>query len=355
MSNKKSDAVEQQHEMIGVKEQKKNCFEYSTHPDAQWFKNGGNIGMFLHYGLSSVNGCIDLSWGMIANKPYETELGVEYRITPRKYWDMAKEFKPVNFAASMDRLMKSLKESGFTYAVLTTRHHEGFALWPSQYGDFNIGKYQPGMDLVKDFVEACRKYGIKTGFYYSPPDWHYMRDYMSFNYGRFTDLLYNIDHEKVDSIPEPSEEFKKGYHEYIRGQLKELLTNYGKIDILWFDGSCEYPYDVTTPEEIRSLQPGIIFNNRLFGVGDFKTPEVKFPQEKPEGPWEYCMLWPDGPWWSFMYQSKNFRSVEWLLDTYNKCKNWNGNFLVNVGPMADGSMPELTYTKLEEYKELIGK
>lgn len=347
----KNNAVELQHNAIGVREWGAVEIEYNPHPDAAWFKNGGNLGMFIHYGLSAVNGCIDLSWGMIANKGYENKIGCEYRITPNNYWALEKDFNPCNFEKSMDRLMASLKEAGFSYAVLTTKHHDGFALWPSKYGSLNIAKYNNGVDLVKIFADACRRHGLKVGFYYSPPDWYYRREYMSFNGLR--DIPFDADHNKVDSIPTPDEAFMIELRKYLRGQLTELLTNYGKIDILWFDGSCQKPFCVITPEEIRSLQPSIVFNNRHFGSGDFVTPEVDFPKSKPESPWEYCGIWTDGVWWSYMHQCKNFRSAEWLYDIYKKCSLWGGNCLINVGPMADGQMPEMTYKRLEEFKKLV--
>lgn len=350
----KNDAVKEQHSMIGIKENADFQIGFNPHSDAQWFKNGGNLGMFIHYGLSSVNGSVDLSWGMIANKPYENRIGCEYRISPDNYWALEKDFNPCNFEKSMDRLMSELKESGFTYAVLTTRHHDGFSLWPSEYGNLNIGKYNKDIDLVRIFADACRRYGLKVGFYYSPPDWFYTKDYMNFNYPG-EGALFDTAHNPIESIPKADESFMADYRRYLRGQIKELLTNYGKVDILWFDGSCEKPFEVITPEEIRNMQPGIVFNNRHFEDGDFVTPEVAFPNSKPEKPWEYCGIWTEGVWWSYMHQCKNFRSAQWLYDIYSKCTEWNGNCLINVGPMSDGTMPELTYKRLREFKNLIKK
>ena len=346
----KDDAVKDQHRIIGINENINSKIVFNPHPDARWFKKGGNLGMFIHYGLSAVNGSIDLSWGMIANKPYENRIGCEYRISPENYWALEKDFNPCNFEKSMDRLMSALKETGFTYAVLTTKHHDGFALWESKYGNLNIGKYNKGVDLVKIFADTCRRYGLKVGFYYSPPDWNYLKDYMSFS---DAGLLYDTKHNKVDSIPVADNSVMDDYRKYLRGQITELLTNYGHVDILWFDGSCEKPFEVITPDEIRKLQPGIIFNNRHFGYGDFMTPEVRFPVSKPEKPWEYCGIWTDGVWWSYMHQCKKFKSAEWLYDIYQKCQEWNGNCLINVGPMSDGTMPEMTYTRLKELNGLL--
>ena len=116
-----NDAAKQQHQMIGVNDNSgKKLYRYNKHPDAQWFKNDANMGLFIHYGISTVNSCVDLSWGMIANKPWENKIGCEYRITPNKYWALAEEFNPVQFEEEINKLLERVKKLGFTYAVFTT-------------------------------------------------------------------------------------------------------------------------------------------------------------------------------------------------------------------------------------------
>ncbi|HEX7844451.1 MAG TPA: alpha-L-fucosidase, partial [Chitinophagaceae bacterium] len=177
------DQAKEEHAMINVKEEKNTG--HTSHPDAQWYPDAG-LGLFIHWGLSSVKD-LDASWPMITGwglasiKLDSAEMARVIRerqynindsrpvLTPNEYWSMAKEFNPKNY--DPDKWMKAAKEAGFTYAVLTTKHHEGFAMWPSKYGNFNTSNYMGGKDLVKPFIEACRKYGIKVGLYFSPPDW----------------------------------------------------------------------------------------------------------------------------------------------------------------------------------------
>lgn len=350
-----NDAAKQQHEMIGVNDDaEKKIYNYNVHPDAQWFKNDVNMGLFIHYGISTVNSCVELSWGMIANKPWENLIGCEYRITPNKYWELAEEFNPVKFEEEINRLLQRVKNLGFTYAVFTTKHHDGFALWKSEYGDFNIGKYHKDLDLVKIFTDACRKHGIKAGLYYSPPDWRWFKDYHSFNYGsdKWPERPhYDADYNIVKEIREPDKKTMDGFYEYARGQIKELLTKYGKIDVLWFDGSCDEPDRVISIEEIRKLQPSIVINDRMHNDGDFTTSECELPEKKPINVWEHCDILADGPWWAYMHQTRKYHTGKWMLSRYCKCREWGGNFLINIGPKADGSIPEEIYECLNDFEK----
>jgi len=353
---KVNDTAKQQHEIIGTKKLDDSKFIFNSHPDAGWFKNGGNLGLFIHFGISAVNGNIDLSWGMMANKPWEEKLKVDFTITPNEYFNLAKKFNPENF--NPDKWIKSIKDAGFTYAVFTTRHHDGFAMWPSDFGDFSTKNYLNGYDFVKKFVDACNKYDIKVGLYYSPPDWYYNREYMSFNYGSLKGANaasfegrhhFDINHKQVD-LPEKPVHWEDEFTKYVDGQIRELITNYGKIDMLWFDGSIEQYDKVISINEIRKFQPWIIINPRLHHMGDFQTFECLSPDEKPNCVWEHEAIWADGPWWGYTKQSKFYRSTEWFLKTFEQIKKWNGNFLVNVGPMSDGELPQEVYEKLDEIK-----
>lgn len=353
-----NDAAKQQHQMIGVNDDSgKKLYRYNEHPDAQWFKNDANLGLFIHYGISTVNSCVDLSWGMIANKPWENKIGCEYRITPNKYWALAEEFNPVHFEEEINKLLERVKKLGFTYAVFTTKHHDGFALWGSKFGDFNIGKYHKGLDLVKIFTDACRKHDLNVGLYYSPPDWRWFKDYHTFSFGSDGSSEkphYDADHNPVE-LKKPDKKTMDGYYEYARGQVQELLTNYGKIDVLWFDGTCNEPNRVITLEEIRKLQPSIVVNDRMHCDGDFTTSEVGMPEEKPENTWEHCDILTDSPWWAYMHQVRKYHSGEWMFNRYLKCKEWGGNFLINIGPKADGSIPKEAYECLDDFEKISGK
>lgn len=346
-----SDAAKQQHEIIGVSDDKLFDFEYNPSPESEWFKKGKNLGLFIHFGLSSVNGKVDLSWGMMANKPYETMIGYNNYISPNEYFSLAEKFKPVNFEAETDKLLKKAKEMGCTYAVFTTKHHDGFAMWKSSVGDYNIGMYNDGMDLVEIFTRLCRKNGLKVGLYYSPPDWHVSRRNMSFNYT--APPYMGMDLEELAEKPVMTDEVINNLVELVNTQILELITNYGRIDILWFDGVFKYlDRNVISYKEIRKRQPQIIFTPRFYGYGDFKTFECRMPEEQPDGVWEHCDIWAEGPWWGYMEQSKTYKSAQWLIERYENVKKMNGNFLVNIGPKADGSIPDIVYKRMDEVIEV---
>jgi alpha-L-fucosidase len=319
----------------------------TDHPDAQWFPKAG-LGLFIHWGIASVHGQIDLSWGMMHG------MGNGTKITPEEYFRLAERFRPDRW--DPDSMLAAAKKAGFRYAVLTTKHHEGFALWPSEHGEFNTRKYAGGRDLVRPFVDACRKHGLKVGFYYSPGDWHYAREYMSFNYRsahcwQNTGLAcrsevadFNTRFEPV-TLAQRTPEFDRRFREYKRGQIRELLTRYGKVDVLWFDMADV----VMTPEEIRSMQPGIIINNRMGeGTGDFLTPEGKFPTERPGGWWELCTIWNSPNWGYVAKNEERYLPAGQFLSTLVKTRAWDGNLLINVGPRADGSLPKPYWEGAEE-------
>ncbi|MBT3273750.1 MAG: glycoside hydrolase, partial [Spirochaetales bacterium] len=314
-----------QHDIIGIDEAEGN-YSRTTHPGALWFPEAG-LGLFLHWGLSSVGGNMDLSWGMMANTPYDGEMYNTNKMKPTDYWKLAEKFSPDRYKP--EHWLAAAKKAGFTYAVLTTRHHEGFALWPSAYGDFNTKNFIAGRDLVEEYVTACRNTGMKVGFYYSPPDWRWCRNYMSFNYrSRFwpedwakkhPDAYSLVPQETWDEnwrVRGPVEKMPKEkeieFARYVRGQILELLSNYGKIDIVWFDGN---PFETLMPvtvDEIRSAQPGILINPRLHGTVDFATPENRIPKKKPEGWWEGCFIWNRGSWG---YSAcERYETTGWFLD-----------------------------------------
>ena len=359
-----TDQAKAEHSMINVKEEKNTS--HTMHPDAQWYPDAG-LGLFIHWGLSSVKD-LDASWPMITGwglasvKLDSAEMARVIRerqynindtrpvLTPNEYWSMAKEFDPKNY--DPDKWMKAAKDAGFTYAVLTTKHHEGFAMWPSKYGNFNTKNYMGGRDLVKPFVEACRKYGIKVGLYFSPPDWYFEKDYKSFrrpspNNPDFPELDADLNPRTTKPDPEKLKQHKEAYAAMVRGQILELLTNYGKIDLLWFDGKA--PIDnastIVTQEEIRKLQPGIVINPRMHGTGDFKTFERTPPAKDPGDIWaEFC-----NPWTNSWANSNTipFRSNAFMLGQFVTMRSWGVNYLLSVGPKADGSMPDAVYQNMK--------
>ncbi len=336
-----SSAADDQHAIIGIpcaSAANSAAFQSNPHPDAAWFRRG-NFGLFIHWGISTVNGNVDLSWGMMAGAAYD--LG--RKITPRAYFALAERFQPAHY--NPRKWLRAAKDAGMNHAILTTKHHDGFALWPSAYGDFNTRRWQQGRDFVGEYVSACRELDMKVGLYYSPPDWHFNRDRMSFaraSTGHPPTPHLDQDHRPC-GLPPPDPEAQRACHAYLRGQIEELLTHYGKIDLLFFDGHPE----VISIDRIRELQPGILVNERMHGVGDYTTPECRVPEQAPSPPWETVDVWDVAGRWGYAlpFLQKPAQQIIWNLC---RCLGMNGNYMINTGPMADGELPPRTYADLDE-------
>lgn len=356
MDEKKTAAVE--HSVI-MGESTKKPFPRTTHPDAQWFFEPVKLGLFIHFGISTAGDDLDISWGMMDNPD---RYGRNGQTTPNEYWKLAEKFDPTAFRP--EEWLSAAKEAGFTYAVFTCRHHDGFAMWPSDAGDFSTKNYMNGRDLVGEYVTACRKVGLKVGLYYSPPDWRFNQKYMSFMIGSHSaktpDRPYkDADHHVIDAIPPMPEEHKAAYHAYVNAQIRELLTRYGKIDLLWFDGTTKEPDRVMSIEEIRALQPQIVVNDRLwgFGNGDYCSEyECRLPTEKPEYPaWETCHGWHVGGGWSYVINADKYRPLSDTMHKYEVCRKFGGNLLLNIAPRADGSVPDAYFASVREFGEELKK
>ena len=382
---KEDDRVKMEHAQLGIKEDKKATSSHSTNPGAQWFPEAG-FGLFVHWSICSVKE-IDTSWPMMQgtqigwraanNKldpaevkkimdsgnytkgaPCETANNC---ITPAQYWDLAKEFNPKSYDPR--KWVKAAKEAGMTYAVLTTRHHDGFALWPSAYGSFSTKNYMGGRDLVKDFVAACREYGLKVGLYYSGPDWRENGEYQNFMYGGLKKMYSDIPELDADlqvkkTIKTDAE--KQAHYDkmaaYVKGQVEELLTQYGKIDMIWFDGGPDIPHgnpawkECITMDRIYQLQPGIVVSPRFFGKGDYKTFEQEraLPTTKQDGWAELCVT---STGWDWGYTNKPMKSSAFLMDYLIKSRAVNTNFLLNYGPTKDGVFSNNTYDQLKDFAQ----
>ena len=340
------DVVKDQHAALGPGGNKTTQTTHNTHPDAQWYGRG-NFGLFLHWGISSVEAKHELSWAIMDKESWNP-----HPIKPVDYYALAARFDPRRYDA--DKWIKAAKEAGFTYAVLTTRHHDGYAMWPSKFGEMNTKK-SGGQDLVRPYVEACRKYGLKVGLYYSPQDWYFDRQYRSFGNGTAgtpDNPHLGMRHEPVTLPAAPPAEHVAAQKAYVRGQITELLTRYGKIDVLWFDGGNAW----MSIEEIRKLQPGILINNRInWNRSNVTTPydidtsnEGSLPKERPEAPWWECCMTAVGSWAYIQGNAENPRPAEAILSDLVKVRAWGGNYLVNFAPMADGRMPESYYARMKE-------
>lgn len=334
-------------------------FVRTTDPGADWFFHPVQLGLFIHFGISAAGEDLDISWSMMDNPD---RYGRNGQTTPRNYWRLAEKFSPDKF--DPEKFLSAAKNAGFTYAVFTCRHHDGYAMWPSDLGDFSTKTYMGGRDLVGEYVAACRKVGLKVGLYYSPPDWRFNRDYMSFmigsRSGKYPERPYkDIDHNPVDSIPPMPEEHLAKYLDYVNGQVRELLTRYGRIDLLWFDGTTPDTSRTISPEEIRALQPHIVLNDRMWGWGngDYSSRyECFLPNEKPPYEyWETCHGWHVGGGWSYVINADKYRPLEDTLRKYSVCREYGGNLLLNIAPRGDGSVPDAYFEKVSELGNALSK
>ena len=261
------------------------------------------FGMFIHWGVYSTIGRHE--WVM------ENE-----GIPVPEYEQYAKNFKPQPNAARA--WAKLARETGQKYMVMTTKHHEGFCLFDSKLTDYCATKQGPGRDLVAEYVEAARAEGRRVGFYYSLMDWHHPDGAQCF----------------------VNEDARKRFIAYIHGQIRELLTNYGKIDVLWYDVA--WPLDAAGWESdkmnamVFSLQPDIIVNNRNLLEGDFATPEQQIIAQR--GSWEACMTLNQS--WGYQHADDDWKSAKTVVRNLITCSRDRGNYLLNIGPRGDGSIPE---------------
>ena len=209
-----------------------------------------------------------------------------------------------------------------------------------------------GRDLVKPFVEACRRNGLKVGLYYSPPDWHFDRDFMNFLYYQVQKMNPEFPAMGPDLKPrksKPSEAQQAAHRaEYggmVKGQVEELLTRYGKIDLIWFDGHPPIPNgnNCITIERIRQLQPGIVINPRLHGHGDFITYERELKTNKVASGWaEFCNTWTN----LWTYSRGPFRSNGFILGQLVTCRSLGINYLLGIGPDGQGELHPDAYANM---------
>ncbi len=262
------------------------------------------FGMFIHWGLYSVIGRHE--WAM------EDEA-----IPVAEYEQLAKRFKPKpNAARDWARLAK---QAGQKYMVMTTKHHEGFCNFDTKLTNYCASKQGPGRDLVREYVEAARAEGLRVGFYYSLMDWHHP------------------DGARCAT----DEQARRRFVDYTHGLIHELMSNYGKIDVLWYDVA--WPLDAAgwesekMNEMVFKLQPEIIVNNRNKLEGDFATPEQRIQAENNRA-WESCMTMNDS--WGFQKTDDDWKSPKTVVRNLITCARDTGNYLLNIGPKPDGSIPE---------------
>jgi alpha-L-fucosidase len=299
---------------------------------ASWF-DGAGLGLFVHWGHSSAAGR-ELSWPMVGGGPTLPHSG---ECTVAEYFSSVARFSPAPGAAR--EWCAAARRAGARYAVLTTRHHDGFALWPSAHSSLSVSDAAYDGDLVAEFVEAARAEGLRVGFYLSLSDWHHP------DYPAFTDE--NRPYAFI-AYPRPEPAAWARYVDDLFGQVRELLTGYGTIDVLWFDGGWE-----RSPEEwraaelealIRELQPDILLNDRLPSVGDYTTPEQFVPPTAPEGRWEACLTMNQS--WGWVPDDLDYKSERHLVHALVETVGRGGNLLLNVGPRGDGSLAPIQAGRL---------
>lgn len=288
-----------------------------------WFHEA-RFGMFIHYGLFSI--LAHGEWAMFLD-----------RIPKDEYRQLADQFMPSADAA--EHWVQMAKTAGMKYMVLTARHHDGFCLYDSAFSDYSTAKSACKRDLVAEYVAACRKAGLKVGIYYSLMDWRFPG---YFNYK--TDL-------------DSAQEMKRQCYQ----QVRELMTNYGKIDLLWYDGywlnhehnsGDGFWEGEKLNAMVRELQPDIIINNRAGTKEDIDTPEQVVRHSERGRAWESCMT--IGNTWGYSRYSNLYKSSAQLLHHLVNAASGEGNFLLNVGPQPDGYICPTEQDRLNDIGRWLG-
>ena len=269
----------------------------------KWWHDA-KFGMFIHFGLYAARGRHE--WDM------EDEA-----VPVHEYEKLTAGFNPA--PGSARKWAQLAKAAGMKYMVLTSKHHEGFCNWDTKLTNYNAVQFGPKRDVIREFVEAARAEGLRCGFYYSLMDWHHP------------------DGARCQTDPAA----RRRFVDYTHGLIRELMTNYGKIDILWYDVS--WPLDAAGWESekmnqmVFALQPDIIVNNRNRLAGDFSTPEQTVKGEEGGRAWESCMTLNDS--WGFQRADDNWKTPRTVIRNLITCARDGGNYLLNIGPEPDGSIP----------------
>jgi alpha-L-fucosidase len=298
----------------------------------QWWRDG-KFGMFIHWGVYSVPNTDHKNTEGLGEW-YMANLGMQVP----EYEKFASEFDPTPFNAH--DIVALAKAAGMKYITITSKHHDGFCMFDTKLTDYNIVKSTPyHHDPMKDLAAECKKQGVKLCFYYSVKDWH-SDDY--------------VPHGEWDHRPKNSGNLDR-YVTYMEGQLRELLTNYGPIGGIWFDGHLDHNAKEEHATEVvkmmRSIQPGIMINDRINLPEDYDTPENAIPDKPLPGGrlWETCLT--INGHWGYAWSDENFKSSQELVHTLCDVVSKGGNLLLNVGPDATGTIPAGEVTRLQE----IGK
>lgn len=274
------------------------------------------FGMMICWNPSSLKGA-EIGWSRGGTVPIE------------EYDNLYKQFDPHNFSA--DEWVSIAKATGMKYIIYITKHLDGFCMWDTKQTDYNIMNSPLKRDVVKELVQACRKQGLEFGAYYSPPDWYHPDYFRTGHNGQILRPNPNMDR----------------YTEYLKAQSKELLVNYGPLLTLWYD--MPQGFDQKRGQGIidfvRRIQSDILVNNRTGAEGDYETPERRIGGFNMDRPWETCNTLADG--WSWR-PNDDLASLEECLRSLILVCGGDGNFLLDVGPMADGQIEPRQIERLKE-------
>ena len=298
-----------------------------------WFREA-RFGMFIHFGLYSE------AAGLWEGK--EVGFGPYFGFrNPADWAPLLKKFNPKHFDA--DAIVLTAKKAGMKYLIITSKHHDGFCLFDSEYTDFDVMSSPFGRDIIGELSKARDRHGLRFGFYYSIIDLNH------------TDYLPR---PAFDPRPADNANFDR-YVAFMKNQLRELLTNYGEIDVVWFDGEWEPTWTheraLDMWDFVQELQPKALINNRIdkgragsmkgmnvadHFLGDFGTPELQLPAMKPGVDWESCQPMNRGGCWGWRKSEGNYYSETELVRQVIRCADMGGNLLLNMGPKDDGTIPQ---------------
>lgn len=306
----KTSAVDESVTMDNTLASKEEMISRNRPEDLEWLRDAG-MGLFIHWSLDSQLGCV-ISHSLVgssedyANRFYEE---LPKTLNPKK-WDF-------------DHLAELARLAGFQYAVFTTKHHNGFCLWDTKTTDFNIMNTPYGKDLVKQYAEAFRKQGIKVGFYFSPEDFRYIRS-------------QGLPITRTPLEPY-SKEVMEGYRALLTAQMTELMENFGKIDVMFFDGGeTMYNEEGESLQQLCmrvawDLQPGILITR-----GAIPTPEQQLPGVGVDFAWEGCITL--GTAWQYQPTNETYKTGLHVIRLLTETRAKGGSLLLNIGPDANGEL-----------------
>jgi alpha-L-fucosidase len=298
---------------------------HASQADLKWFREA-RFGLFVCWGPVTLKGT-EIGWSRGGERRGLKTKGTG-EIPVEVYDNLYKQWKPDKFDAR--QWVQVARDTGMKYMIFLVRHHDGFSLYDTKFSDYKSTSPEAAWrhDVMADIAAACHEAGLRLFVYYSQPDWHHP-DYRTAHHDR--------------------------YLQYLHGQVRELLANYGHIDGLWFDGLGGTAKDWDAEnlfKLIRTLQPHILINNRCGLPGDFDTPEQKIGKFQTNRPWESCITL--GTQWSWKPDDK-IKSLKECIDILVRCAGGDGNLALNTDPMPDGQIEPRQVERMKEIGQWLSK